>query len=232
MFTFDPQASLGAASQGLTGLPVIVGLPSSVNPVPSFVIGVSTVEHARTSSLITGLQITDGDLVMKSARNAGSFDLDFIIGEVPAANSQQVAQTAKLIQQIANVANTLYGGSVTAPNFTGASSSFVTSQLISLRNMKDGFQPIFAVNLYMPLSAFSIGSSYLNSSWFIEDLDFSKGESERGVTVKIRLKEVLNKTETGGPASIIANLANQLLGPGVGSSVAAAGRLVGGAVFG
>ncbi len=226
MFTFDPQASLGAASQGITGLPVIIGLPSRVAPVPGFVIGVSTTEHSRSSSLITGMQITDGDLVMKSARNAGSYDFEFIIGETPAAKSAQTAQVAKTVQQIANVANSIFGGSITAPNISGAATGFVASQIITLQTMKDGFQPIFALNLFMPLSAFSIKSSYLSSSWYIEDMDFQKDEAARGVVARIRLKELLNKTATGSAASVIENLANQLLGPGVGSSVATAGRVL------
>jgi len=230
--TFDPQASLGAASQGITGLPVIIGLPSKVNPFPSFVIGVSTTEHARSTSQITGMPITDGDLVMKSARNPGAYSFEFIISETPAAKNQQTVQVTKLVQQISNVANSLFGnsGSFEALNLTGVSSSFVTSQLLTLQNMKDGFQPIFAVNLYMPLSAFSIRSSYLSSSWYIESIEPVKGEAERGCTVTITLKELLNKTSFGSATSVVENLANQLLGPGVGSSVATAGRIVKGAI--
>lgn len=224
--TFDPQSQLGTVSQGITGLPVLIGLPSRVNPFPGFVIGVSTSEDANTSSQITGMPITDGDLTMKSARAPGTFRFDFVISETPAASSQQIVQITKVVQQISNVASSIFGGSVTAPNLSGVSSSFVTSQLVTLQNMKDGFQPIFALNLYMPLNAFSIRSSYLSSSWYIERLSFNKREAERGVVATISLKELLNKTASGGPGSIIENLANQLIGPGVGSSVASATRAV------
>lgn len=215
--TFDPQSQLGGLSKGVTGLPVLIGLPSKVNPVPGFVIGVSTTEHARTSSQITGMPITDGDLVMKSARNPGSYTFQFVISSSPNVKNQQIVKITKIVQQIANVANTLLGGG--PPNLTGASSNFVASSLLTLRNMKDGFQPIFALNFFMPLSAFSIGSSYLASSWYIESLDFEKAEAEQGVIATITLKELLNKTKTGGASTIIQNLANQLLGPGVGSAV-------------
>jgi hypothetical protein len=224
--TFDPQNQLGTVSQGITGLPVLISLPSRVNPFPGFVIGVSTSEDAQTSSQITGMPITDGDLTMKSARAPGSFRFDLVISETPAATSQQVVQITKVVQQIANVASSIFGGSVTAPNLSGVSSSFVTSQLVTLQNMKDGFQPIFALNLYMPLNAFSIRSSYLSSSWYIERLSFNKREAERGVVATITLKELLNKTASGGPGAVVENLANQLLGPGVGSSVASAARAV------
>lgn len=215
-FSFDPQAKLGSASQGITALPVIISLPSRVNPIPNFVIGVSTWERANTSSQITGLPITDGDLVMKSARNPGKYSFQFVISASPAAKNQQVVDITRVVQQISNVASAILGGGV--PNLTGTSSSFVTSQLITLRNMKDGFQPIFALNLYMPLSAFSIGSNFLASSWYIETLDFEKMEADQGVLVSIGLRELLNKTSFG-ITSIVTNLANQLLGPGVGSAV-------------
>lgn len=222
--TFDPQSSLGAASQGITGLPVLIGLPSRVNPFPGFVIGVSTSEDAQTSSQITGMPITDGDLTMKSARAPGTFRFDFVISETPAAASQQIVQITKIVQQIANVGKSLFSG--TAPDLSGVSSSFVTSQMVTLQNMKDGFQPVFALNLYMPLNAFSIRSPYLNSSWYIERLSFNKREAERGVIATISLKELLTKTASGGAGAVVQNLANQLLGPGVGSSVASAARAV------
>jgi len=226
--TFDPQASLGAASQGLTNLPVIFGLPSRVNPFPSFVIGVTTTERARSRSMITGMQISDGDLFMKTARAAGSYTFSLILSSTPNVRNQQVLQMTKIVQQLSNVASSLYAGSISMPNLSGAVGNILTSQMRTLQGMKDGAQPIFALNLFMPLSSISINSSYLNSSWYIEDLYFNKSEAEQGVIAEITLKEVVQKTASGGPKTIIENLANQLLGPGVGSSVASAARAVAG----
>jgi len=221
LLSFDPAAKLGSASQGITRLPVIIGLPSAVNPVPNFVIGVTTTERAHTSSQITGLPITDGDLVLKSARNPGDFGFRFILSESPNVSKQQIAQITKIVQNIANVANTVYGTRSLAnlTGLAGASAGFVTTQLQTLRNMKDGFQPIYALNLYMPLGAFSIGGGFMQSAWYIQDLSFTKGEAERGVEIDISLREMLSKNNPGSASGIIQNLANQLLGPAVGSTV-------------
>lgn len=216
VMTFNPQNQLGAASQGITGLPVIIGLPSSVDPVPHFVVGVTTRERANTSSMLTGMPITDGDLVMKSARNPGNYTFDLVLSETPATKSQQVESITRTVQQIANVASTLFSGS--SPSLSGLTAGVVASQLISLRNMKDAFQPIFALNLFTPLSALSISSSYLESTWYIESMVMQKEEAERGLIVTITLKELLSKKDFG-ISSIIRNLANELLGPGVGGVV-------------
>lgn len=218
MATFNPQSVIGKAAQGAIGLPVIIGLPSDVNPAPNFVIGVTTKERARGSSQITGMPITDGDLIMKSARNPGKFSFDLILSEQPAAKSQQIVQISKIVNQLANLGNVVFG-SASPASIAGATASYVTSQLMALQAMKDGFQPIFAVNLYMPLSAFSINSSLLSSSWYIEDIDYDKQESERGVTVSITLKELLSKASFASKSSIIQNFASAILGPGVGSAI-------------
>lgn len=225
-FTFDPQASLGAASQGLTGLPVIFGLPSRTNPFPNFVIGVTQAERARGRSQITGMQITDGDLALKSARSPGVFTFELVLSTTPNVKNQQIVQMTKIVQQLSNVASALFAGSLTAPNLSGAVGNILTSQIRTLQSMKDGMQPIFALNLFMPLSAFSINSSYLSSSWYIEDLNYHKAAAEQGTIVEITLKELLSKTASGSPSTVVENLANQLLGPGVGSSVAGAARAV------
>lgn len=221
ILSFDPAAKLGSASQGITKLPVIIGLPSAVNPVPNFVIGVTTTEKADTDNQITGLPITDGDLVLKSARNPGNYNFQFILSETPNVSKQQVAQISKIVQTIANVANTVYG-TRSLSNLTGLaglSAGWVTTQIKTLQNMKDGFQPIFALNLYMPLGALSIGGGFMQSSWFIQSLHYDKAEAERGVVINISLRELLSKNNPGSASGIIQNLANQLLGPAVGSTV-------------
>lgn len=216
--TFDPQGSLGGAAQGAIGVPVIIGLPSVVAPIPNFVMGVTTHERVNTRTNITGLPITDGDLVMKSARGVGRYTFDFALSATPNVSSQQVRQITQMLQQISNVASSLLGAGGGLAALTGVSSNPISTQIRSLENMKDGFQPIFALNLFMPLSSFSIVSSYLTSGWYIETLDYDKEEAAQGGPIKVTLKELLSK-KASGVAGIIENIANQVLGAAVGSSV-------------
>lgn len=217
----DPQQMLGGITQGLTGLPIIIGLPSFQSPVPNFVMGVTTEERSTTSNTLPGLQLSGGDLFLKSARNAGEFSFKMIISETPNINSQLIQQVSQALQTISSIANSsaVYGGVV--PNLSGLSSNFAVSQISILNAIKDGFQPILALNLFMPLGAFSTRNPFLSSQWYIRDLYFEKGEAERGVVANITLKEVLYKRDatTITYKNIIKNLANELLGPGVGSSI-------------
>jgi len=221
-FAVNPSNLLGNLSQGLTGLPIIIGLPSFQAPVPNFVIGVTTEERAQTSNTLPALQLSSGDLFLKSARNAGEYTVKMIISETPNINSRVIQQISQAMQQISTIASTfaVYGGVI--PNISGISTNFAVAQVQTLNSIKDGFQPILALNLYMPLGAFSTRNPFLASQWYIKDLYFEKGEAERGVIANITLKEVLVKRDatTRLLGNIVKNLANELIGPGVGSSIA------------
>lgn len=213
-FEFNPRDKIGNYSQGIIGQSVIIGLPSSASAIPSFVIGTTTTERANISSTLPGLTVTDGDLIQKAARNGGQYNLQFIISESPNINSQQIAKVSKAVQQISNVARTLLNSAPSfVPNLSGINTSYVATQLTTLRNMKDFFQPILALNLFMPLSSFSIGSNFLSSYWYIQNLDFAKGEAERGVIVNISLKEVLERRVIGisSVKQTLMNLATEIL---------------------
>lgn len=220
-FTLDPQGMLGTSSKGITGLPIVIGLPSPQAPVPNFVIGVTTEEGATTSNTLPGLQITAGDVFMKGARNGGEFTFTIILSETQNVKSQKIANITKTLQQISTIASTFMaaGGGV-LPNISGITSNFAVSQLGALQSMKDGFQPILALNLYMPLSSISTRNPNLSSNWLISNIRPTKAEAERGFVVEVTLKELLLKRSSGPSLiSIATNLANELIGPGVGSSI-------------
>jgi hypothetical protein len=221
-FAVNPTQLLGGPSQGITGLPIIVGLPSFQAPVPNFVIGVTTDERANGSNTLPGLQLSSGDLFLKSARNAGVYSVKMIISETPNIQKQIIQQISQAMQQISTIASTfaVFGGVI--PNLSGISTNFAVAQMQTLNSIKDGFQPILALNLYMPLGAFSTRNPFMASQWYIQDLAFEKSEAERGVIATITLKEVLVKRDatTRLLGNIVKNLANELIGPGVGSSIA------------
>jgi hypothetical protein len=158
------------------------------------------------------MTVTDGDLVQKSARNGGKYNFQLIISEEPNVSNQQTAKVSQAVQQISNVAKTLLNPPTSfVPNLSGVNTSYIASQITALRNMKDDFQPILALNLYMPLSSFSIGNNFLTSYWYIENLSFQKGESERGFIVNVGLKELLEKRSFTSVRRILSNLATEIL---------------------
>jgi len=219
-FSFDPQSMLGSMSQGLTNLPIIIGLPCPQAIIPNFVVGITTEEKARTSNTLPGFQLSAGDLFLKSARNAGTFNVKLIVSETPNVRNETIKTISSAMQQLSTIASSFaaYGGVL--PNIAGISSNFAIGQLNALQAMKDNFQPILALNLYMPLATFSTKNPFLTSSWYIEDLSFEKGEAERGVIADITFRELLLKrSPVLSIYNVLTNLANELLGPGVGSSI-------------
>lgn len=208
-------------SQGVTQLPVVIGLPSPQAVVPNFVIGVTTEEHATTSSTLPRFQLSGGDLFLKSARNTGRFKFSMIVSETPNVKKETIRTISAAMQQLSALGSAFafYGGVV--PNVPGITSNFAVSQINALQAMKDGFQPILALNLFMPLNSFSTRNPFLTSSWYISDLDYSKKESERGFIVEITLQELLLKRSAAATiTNLLTNLANSLIGPAVGSSIA------------
>jgi hypothetical protein len=211
-FEFNPHSKVGSYSQGVIGQSVIIGLPSMASAIPNYVIGTTTTENANISSSIVGLPITDGDLIQKAARNSGTYTLKLILSETPNTSSQQIAKVSKAVQQISNVARTLLNPSPSfVPNLSGISSSFIVTQLTALRNMKDFFQPILALNLFMPISSFSVGNNNLNSFWYIEKISFDKEEAARGVIVNLSLKEVVERRSFSSVSQTLMNLATEIL---------------------
>lgn len=220
-FRFNPQAQLGNAAKGLTGLPLIVGLPSPQSIIPNFALGMTTEESSKTSNTMPGMQISSGDLFLKSARDPGTYTVKMAISENPNVKSETIQNIAKALQQISSIANTLavFGGG-TVPNISGITTNFAVSQINSLRAIKDGFQPVLALNLYMPLSSFSTINPNLSSAWYIEEISYEKGESEAGVVATITFKELLMKRDSSYTVlNILKNIANELIGPAVGSSI-------------
>lgn len=212
-FEFNPREKIGNYSQGIIGQSVIIGLPSNASAIPTFVIGTTTWEKANISSTLPGLTVTDGDLIQKAARNGGTYSFHLVISETPNLSSQQIAKVTKAVQQISNVARTLLNPAPSfVPNLSGINTSYIVTQLTTLRNMKDYFQPVLALNLFMPISSLSIGSNFLNSFWYIQNLDFSKaGGGERGIEVIVTLKEVLERRAFSSPKQILMNLATEIL---------------------
>ena len=219
-FSFDPQKLLGDLTQGLTGLPLIIGLPSPQALTPNFVVGVTTEERVRTSNTLPGLQLTAGDLFLKSARNPGEYRVSIILSETQSVKNETIQTITKAVQQLSSLGSSFanYGGVL--PNPPGFTSNFAVSQLQSLQAIKDGFQPILALNLFMPFSAFSTTNPYLESSWYISNIDPVKAESERGAVVEITFRELLLKRDTElSLSNVFANIANELTGTAVGSSI-------------
>lgn len=218
-FSLDPAALIGSAISGVIGAPVIIGLSSSQAPIPNFVIGIIPKEEAKTSITLPAFQLAAGDLFMKSAVNGGRYTFDFIVSQDSTLNAAWLGIVSTALQGISAVGNSIANFGGVTPNLSGVTSNYAVSQITTLHNMKNNTQPILLLNSFITLGSISQKNPYLSSNWFIEDISATREEAEGGAVVSVTLKELLTKRSVSA-TSLVTNFANEILGPGAGSSLA------------
>lgn len=218
----DPANFLGNVIEGAIGAPVVIGLPSSMAPIPNFVIGLIPQERTDSSATLPAFQLASGDLFQKGAVNSSSYSFKFIVTQDTTLNTSWLTIVSTALQAISGVANSIasFGGVI--PNLTGITSNYAISQITTLHKMKNNFQPILLLNSFLTLGSISQSNPLLTSSWYIDHISAVREMSEGGAEVEVSLKELLSKRNTSlGLGSLLTNFANEIIGPGAGSALAA-----------
>jgi hypothetical protein len=201
---------------------VVIGLPSPLAKIPNFVIGIVPQERADTSATLPAFQLANGDLFQKGAVNGGTYSFKFIVSQDTTLNSSWLTIVSTALQAVSGIANSIasYGGVL--PNLTGITSNYAISQITTLQKMKNNFQPILLLNSFITLGSVSQSNPFLSSQWYINHISAVREMSEGGAEVEVSLQELLVKRDASLTGkNIITNLANEIIGPGVGSSLAA-----------
>lgn len=215
----DPMAFLGSQLQGVIGAPIIIGLPSKQSPVPNFVIGIIPEESASCSTTLSSLQLSGGDLFLKSALNGSEKTINLVISQDSMIPETWISTVTTVVQNLTGVLNAIGGGGM--PNLSGASGNYVTTQLSALRNIKNGTQPVMILNSGIDFGAIGQNNNNLSSNWYIENYNIIKEEADGGVVVQVKFKELLKKRESLLSVSgLITNIANEVVSPGFGNSLA------------
>lgn len=218
--SLDPSALIGKAIEGIIGAPVIIGMPSETAKVPNFVIGIIPQEQARTSAQLSGLQITPGDLAMKSAVNPGQYTFTLPLSANATFPAEWLTTVTTVLQTATAFANSFSNFGSVIPNLSGITSNYAVAQLATLHRMRDGRQPITILNAAVTLGSISQSSPFLSSQWFIESIDVIREESEDGFEVSVVLKEQLRKRAASfTPGNLLTNLAGELVSPLAGSAL-------------
>jgi len=214
----DPMSFIGSQLEGVVGAPIIIGLPSKQAPVPNFVIGIIPEESAQASSTLSSLQMSAGDLFLKSAINGSEETISFILTQDSMLPQSWITTVTNIVQNLTGIANAIGGGGF--PNLSGVSSNYISSQLSALRNIKNGAQPVMILNSYIDFGSIGQNNNNLSSNWYIEDYKILREEAEGGCTVQIKFKELLTKRDsTLSVKSLITNFANEILSPSAGSAI-------------
>lgn len=219
-FTLNPAELIGKAIEGAIGAPVIIGMPSDTAPIPNFVIGIIPQEQARTSAQLSGLQITAGDLAMKSAVNPGQYTFTLPLATNADFPTEWLTTVTTVLQTVTRLANSFASFGSVIPNLSGVSGNYAAAQLSTLHAMRDGRQPITILNAGVPLGTISQSSPFLSSQWFIENIEVMREESEDGFEVSVTLKEQLKKRDAAFTAgNLLTNLAGELVSPLAGAAL-------------
>lgn len=214
----DPSEFIGSAIEGVIGSPILIGLPSNIAPIPNFVIGIIPEETAQGSVTLSGLQISGGDLFMKSAINGSEKIMTMALSNDTLLPEAWIQTVVNVLQIISGIGNAIGGGGL--PNISGVSNNFVTSQLSALRNIKNGNQPVMLLNSFVTFGSIGQNNNNLSSNWYIENYQIIREESEGGCIVQVKLKELLTKRESLlSVENFITNFANEVISPALGSSI-------------
>lgn len=220
--SLDPANFLGNVIEGAIGAPVVIGLSSQLAPIPNFVIGIIPQEQFNTSVSLPAFQLAAGDLFQKGAINSGTFSFKFIVSQDTTLNTSWLTTVSTALQALSGVANSIASFGSVIPNVSGITSNYAISQITTLHKMKNSFQPILLLNSFLTLGSISQSSPFLTSQWYIQDISATREMSAGGAEVDVTLKELLVKRNPAlGLGSLITNFANEIIGPGSGSSLAA-----------
>lgn len=217
----DPRQIAGNALYELIGTQIIIGLPSAIAPFPNVAMGTITGESPNMSVSLPGFPTAQGDVNKIVAANSGNFPFNFIIS----GNNAHLPTWLKIVSAIYVLTATITAqflnfGSI-APNLSSLNFDFVNAQINALKAMADGGQPILLLNSFIALQTVSQKNPFLSSIWLIESISASHEGAADSVFCDITMEEKLQRRNpyfsVGG---LIENFANEILGPGVGSSIA------------
>jgi hypothetical protein len=216
MFSLNPATLITNAVTSLINSAVIIGMPVKGSPVPLFCLCEFPEETMHASSTLPGALTQAGEMKTRSVIQPSVVDLTLAISEHDGKNPEifQIVQVA--LTAIAQIINSIASYGAILPNLSGLTTGYVASQISALVQMKNDMQPIMILSNYFSLGVLQQGTSYLSSSWYIEDIEASHEGGKDGIILKIRIKEQFTprNISTAGMASTIAS---ETISPLVGS---------------
>jgi hypothetical protein len=183
----------GLISGAVTGLfdsAVIIGLPTTDAPVPSFCLCEIPGERGRASARLPGNLTQAGEFKARTVIEASTMELDIVLSDIPASKDQNIFRAIQIVlNDVALAANSIASFGAVLPNLSGVSVGYVASCLSVLNQMKNYMQPIMILGSYIPLGVLQQTTPYLSSGWYIEELSPPHEAGKAGVALTIKLRE-------------------------------------------
>jgi hypothetical protein len=186
---------------------VIIGLPTSDAPIPTFILCEIPNERAHASARLPGHLTQAGEFKARTVIEASTIELDIVLSDIPASRDQSIYRIIQAaLNSVALVTNSLASFGAVLPNLSGLSVGYVASCISILNQMKNFMKPIMILGSYLPLGVLQQTTPYLKSEWFIERIDPPHAAGEAGVAMTIQLREQFSARSTSvvGAVSAVA----------------------------
>jgi hypothetical protein len=206
-FSLNPAALVTDAITSLVNSAVIVGMPTQGAPVPLFCLCEFPEETIHGAVTLPGALTQAGEMKTRSVIQPSSIDLSLAIVEHDSKNPEIFKTVQVALTAIAVLINEIASYGTILPNLTGLTTGYVASQISSLFQIKNNMQPVMVLSSYFSLGILQQNTSYLSSSWFIEEIEAMHEGGKDGTIIKLKLKEQFtprNASTLQGMASAIA----------------------------
>lgn len=169
---------------------IIIGLPTSDAPVPTFCLCEIPNERAHASARLPGNLTQAGEFRARTVIEASTIELDIILSDIPSSRDQRIYRIIQAaLNGVALITNSFASFGAVLPNLSGLSVGYVASCISILNQMKNFMKPVMILGSYLPLGVLQQTTPYLKSSWYIEEISPPHVAGEAGVAMTIRLRE-------------------------------------------
>lgn len=210
---------ISGALTGLFDSAIIIGLPTTDAPVPTFCLCEFPGERARASSRLPGNLTQAGEYKARTVIEAATIELDIVLSDVPVSKNQNIFRAIQtVLNDVALAANSIATFGAVLPNLSGLSVGYVASCLSVLNQMKNYMQPVMIIDSYIPLSSLQQTTPYLSSAWYIEEISPPHVGGVAGVELTIKLREQFSLRKTTALGAVYT-VASETIAPNGGASL-------------
>ena len=218
-FSLDITSMISGAVTNLVDSAVIIGLPTTDAPVPTFCLCEIPNERGRAAARLPGNLTQAGEFKARTVIEASTMELDIVLSDVPSSKDQNIFRAIQsVLNNAALVANSVATFGAVLPNLSGLAVGYVASCLSVLNQMKNYMQPVMILGSYIPLGVLQQTTPYLSSAWYIEEISPPHEAGQAGVVLTIRLREQFT-IRAGSILGAVLAVASETVAPNGGSKI-------------
>lgn len=218
-FSLDPATLITNAVTSLVNSAVLIGMPTQGAPVPLFCLCEFPEETIHGAVTLPGALTQAGEMKTRSVIQPSTIDLSLAIVEHDSKNQDIFKAVQVALTAIAVLINSVASYGSILPNFSGLTTGYVASQISSLFQIKNNMQPIMLLSSYFSLGILQQNTSYLSSSWFIEEIESMHEGGKDGVIIRLKIKEQFTPRNASTAQGMASAIAGELVSPLAGSAV-------------